>query len=440
MSVVPAARVVAVRTATTVVPLPQPLRLGAMTVERREYVGVRVVAETDDGRTVAGESYALTREAPMAALVDRLVASHVVGREVVASDGVAARASVGAAWDAALRGSAIVGRVGLVRRAIGLVDVALWDLAGRLAGRPVWSLLDDGADLAGSAEPGVGGDRDSPSRAVAGSPRDVSSGAAVAVPRPAILVAAYPTPGRTARDVADEVLAHARAGWPLLKISRSPDRALMRDLLAILRAELPDVTGRPTVAGRSGVVVDVGFGWRDADEALADLDAWGVTGAAGQPGDAEPALAWLEDPLLPEDAVGAARVRDASGLPLSIGDEVTDPEVFAHLAMLGALDVPRVDVVAIGGITVADPLVRAWAARGMVVSSHVYPEVSVHLGGAAGIGVETFDRSPTGNPYDPAPLLVRGGPVFDGGHATPSAAPGLGFTLDPDRFDLEAPS
>ncbi|MCM3533657.1 hypothetical protein M3693_05380 [Cellulosimicrobium funkei] len=436
MSVGSAARVVAVRTATTVVPLPQPLRLGAMTVERREYVGVRVVAETDDGRTVAGESYALTREAPMAELVDRLVAPHVVGREVVASDGVAARQSVGAAWDAALRGSAIVGRVGLVRRAIGLVDVALWDLAGRLAGRPVWSLLDDGPHLAGSAKPGVGGDdRDVPARAVAGSPRDVSSGAAVAVPRPAILVAAYPTPGRTARDVADEVLAHARAGWPLLKISRSPDRLLMRDLLAILRAELPHVTGRPTVAGRSGVVVDVGFGWRDADEALADLDAWGVTGAAGE---SAPALAWLEDPLLPEDAAGAARVRDASGLPLSVGDEVTDPEVFARLDALGALDVPRVDVVAIGGITAADPLVRAWAARGKAVSSHVYPEVSVHLGGAAGIGVETFDRSPAGNPYDPAPLLVHGGPVFDGGHATPPDAPGLGSTLDPDRFDLEA--
>jgi len=421
VSVGPAARVVAVRTATTVVPLPQPLRLGAMTVERREYVGVRVVAETDDGRTVAGESYALTREAPMAELGDRLVAPHVVGREVVASDGVAARASVGAAWDAALRGSAIVGRVGLVRRAVGLVDVALWDLAGRLAGRPVWSLLDDGPHPAGSAHPGAAG------------PDDTAS----AAPRPAILVAAYPTPGRTARDVADEVLAHARAGWPLLKISRSPDRALMRDLLAILRAELPDVTGRPTVAGRSGVVVDVGFGWRDADEALADLDAWGVTGAAGE---GAPALAWLEDPLLPEDAAGAARVRDASGLPLSVGDEVTDPEVFARLDALGALDVPRVDVVAIGGITAADPLVRAWAARGKVVSSHVYPEVSVHLGGAAGIGVETFDRSPAGNPYDPAPLLVRGGPVFDGGHATPPDAPGLGFTLDPDRFDLEEPS
>lgn|GEM_PF-784866 len=401
------ARVVAVRTATTVVPLPQPLRLGAMTVTRREYVGVRVVLDGPDG-PVTGDAYALTREAPMAELVERLVAPHVVGRALDPADPVP---GVRAAWDAALRGSAIVGRVGLVRRAVGLVDVALWDAAGKLAGEPVWRLLDRAAGVAASD----------------------------AVPRPAILVAAYPTPGRTARDVADEVLAHARAGWPLLKISRSPDRALMRELVATLRAELPAATGRPAAVGRSGLVVDVGFGWRDADDALADLDAWGVVRAAGTTGD-EQALAWLEDPLLPEDAAGAARVREESGLPLSVGDEVTDPEVLARLDALGALDVPRVDAVAIGGITPADPLVRGWAARGLPVSSHVYPEVSVHLGGAAGIGVETFDRSPAGNPYDPAPLLVRGGPSFEGGTALPPDAPGLGLVLDPDRFDLEEPS
>jgi len=368
---------------------------------------VRVVVDGPDG-PVTGDAYALTREAPMAELVERLVAPHVVGRALDPADPAP---GVRAAWDAALRGSAIVGRVGLVRRAVGLVDVALWDAAGKLAGEPAWRLLDRAAGVAASD----------------------------AVPRPAILVAAYPTPGRTARDVADEVLAHARAGWPLLKISRSPDRALMRELVATLRAELPAATGRPAAVGRSGLVVDVGFGWRDADDALADLDAWGVVRAAGTTGD-EPALAWLEDPLLPEDAAGAARVREESGLPLSVGDEVTDPEVLARLDALGALDVPRVDVVAIGGITPADPLVRGWAARGLPVSSHVYPEVSVHLGGAAGIGVETFDRSPAGNPYDPAPLLVRGGPSFEGGTALPPDVPGLGLVLDPDRFDLKEPS
>lgn len=398
------ARITDVRTSTTVVALPQPLQLGAMTVTRREYVGVQVRALLPDGAEVTGVSYALTREAPMAEIVERLVAPHAVGRDLPVDDPAA---GVRAAWDAALRGSAIVGRVGLVRRAIGLVDVALWDVAGKVAGVPVWRLLESGP-VAPSA-------------------------------RPAILVAAYPTPGRTARAVADEVLDRAREGWPLLKISRSPDRDLMRDLLAILRAELPGVTGCEAEAGRSGVVVDVGFGWRDADEALADLDAWGIgaPAPAGEPS----ALAWLEDPVLPEDAAGAARIREVTGLPLAIGDEVTDPEVFARLAALGALDVARVDVVGIGGLTAADPLVRSWQDAGLVTSSHVYPEVSVHLGGAQGIGVETFERSPQGNPYDPAPLLVEGGPEFSAGTALPPEVPGLGFTLSPTYFTFEpAPS
>ncbi|MGW6005279.1 enolase C-terminal domain-like protein [Oerskovia enterophila] len=439
-----AVRITDVRTSTTVVPLPQPLQLGAMTVTRREYVGVQVRALLPDGAEVTGVSYALTREAPMAEIVERLVAPHVVGRELPVEDPAT---GVRAAWDAALRGSAIVGRVGLVRRAIGLVDVALWDVAGKVAGVPVWRLLerslpDGGARLGAPAHGAYGaavvpddGTGVGPSTHPALQAGEGTSAPVAPAARPAILVAAYPTPGRTARDVADEVLDRAREGWPLLKISRSPDRDLMRGLLAILRDELPGATGRKTEAGRSGVVVDVGFGWRDADDALADLDAWGIGGPAGA---GAPALAWLEDPVLPEDAAGAARVREVTGLPLAIGDEVTDPEVFARLAALGALDVARVDVVGIGGITAADPLVRSWQGAGLVTSSHVYPEVSVHLGGAAGIGVETFERSPQGNPYDPAPLLVEGGPAFSDGTALPPEAPGLGFTLSPTYFTFEA--
>lgn len=62
-------------TATAVLPLPAPLQLGAMTVTRREYSAVQVTA--DDGTT--GVAYCLSREAPMAEIVDRLVAPHAVG-------------------------------------------------------------------------------------------------------------------------------------------------------------------------------------------------------------------------------------------------------------------------------------------------------------------------------------------------------------------------
>lgn len=349
-----------VSAATAVLPLPQPLRLGAMTVTRREYSAVRV---TDDAG-LAGHAYCLSREAPMAEIVRRLVAAHAVGAD---ADDPAAT------WERMLRGSAIVGRVGLVRRAIGLVDVAAWDVAAQRAGVPVWQLIGESGDA-----------------------------------RDAMLVAAYPSADRAPREVADEVLTQA-PGWKRVKISRMPDPAYMRELIGILNDELP---------AQTGLVVDVGFGWRDADEAITEIRQWG-----------DIRLDWLEDPLLPEDALGCARIRRESGLPISVGDEVTDPEVLRRLVTEGNVDVLRLDVIAVGGITPARELI-AWAReRGVPVSGHVYPEVTAHLG----IEVETFARG--GNPYDPAPTLIVGGPQFDG-RVTPPTVPGLGFSLDPARFDF----
>lgn len=350
-----------IETATAVLPLPAPLQLGAMTVTRREYTAVRVTA--DDG--TQGVAYCLSREAPMAEIVDRLVAPHALGAD--ADDPASA-------WERMLRGSAIVGRVGLVRRAIGLVDIALWDIAAKRADAPLWRVLGSGD-----------------------------------APRDAMLVAAYPSPSRSPRDVADEVLAQA-AGWSQVKISRIPDPAYMRELIAMLNAELPAETG---------LVVDVGFGWPDADTALAEIAQWG-----------QPRLAWLEDPLLPEDAAGCARIRRESGLPVSVGDEVTDPAVLRALVEVGEVDALRIDVVAVGGVTPARELIAWSAGRGVPVSGHVYPEVTAHLG----IQVETFARGV--NPYDPAPSFVVGGPVFEG-TVTPTDAVGLGFSLDPDVFRFE---
>lgn len=349
-----------VRTSTAVLSLPQPLQLGAMTVNRREYSAVQVMA--DDG--VDGIAYCLSREAPMAEIVDRLVAPHVIGADADDPE---------TAWQKMFRGSAIVGRVGLVRRAIGLVDIAVWDVAARRASVPLWKLLGN----------------DSASRA-------------------SMLVAAYPTPGRTPDDVAQEVLAQAK-DWTTVKISRSPDPVFMRDVTAKITAGLPEGTG---------LVVDVGFAWANADEALAEISEWG-----------NPALAWLEDPLMPEDAAGCARIRSESGLRVGVGDEVTDPTVLRALVEEGEVDVLRLDVVAVGGITPAREIIHWAKGRGVAVSGHVYPEVTSHLG----IGVETFARA--GNPYDQSPLLVEADADFMP-PIRPSATPGLGFRFAGGHFSF----
>jgi L-alanine-DL-glutamate epimerase-like enolase superfamily enzyme len=121
-------RVVAVRAESVVLPLPEPLQLGAMTIDSREYATVRLVTEAG----LTGRSYCLTRNAPVAELVDRLVAPHLVGRDSEA---------IGEAWEACVHANVMIGRTGLVRRALGLVDVALWDIAAQRARQPLHRCL-----------------------------------------------------------------------------------------------------------------------------------------------------------------------------------------------------------------------------------------------------------------------------------------------------------
>jgi L-alanine-DL-glutamate epimerase-like enolase superfamily enzyme len=367
-------RVAAVRAGTVTLPLPAPLRLGPLEIAAREYAAVRV--ETEDG--LVGEAYCLTRNAPVAACVERLIAPVVLGRE----------ADPEALWDSCSRATVAIGRSGLVVRALGLVDIALWGVAAQAAEAPLWRLL------------GARG------RDAAGPP----------VPVPVMMVAAYPLADRTPESLAEDVLRYAADGYPLLKLARDADPGRMRRLLDVAAAGLP---------GGSALVVDAAFGWRTASEALAELPLWGET-----------PLAWLEDPLVPEDAEGCAAIRRKGLHPVGVGDEVTHVSTYRALLDAGALDMLRLDVVAIGGVTAARRVQALAAGRGVPVSFHVYPEVSVHLAtGHPGAVVETFDPDvPGGNPLDPAHLLYRGGPALAGGRAVAPDVPGLGFELDRARF------
>lgn len=368
----------AVRASTVELPLPRPLRLGSMAIESREYTAVEVT--TDDG--LIGRAYCLTRNAPVAALVDRLVTPQVLGRS---------SAEVERRWDEVQRANVAVARSGVAMRALGLVDVALWDVRAQRAGLPLWKLL--------AAREGAG-----------------SAGVAADGSAPALLVAAYPTPDRTPADVAAEALAGAAQGFARIKVSRDPDVARMRELIERISAGLPE---------GCELVVDCGFVWRDADEALAELAQWG-----------SPRLAWLEDPLVPEDAEGCARIRAAVPYPLGVGDEVTEPRTCDALLAADAVDVLRVDLLAIGGVTPALGVLDRAAAAGVEVSFHVYPEISVHVAAAQArpAWVELFDASaPGGSPYDPAHLLVAGEPPLRDGRWVAPDRPGLGLEFDQEH-------
>ena len=323
-----------------------------MVVTEREYAAVEV--ETEDG--LVGKAYCLTRNGPVAACVERLVAPVVIGRE----------ADPERRWEDCSRATVAIGRTGLVVRAIGLVDIALWDIAAQAAGMPLWRHL-------GGSDPVA----------------------------PLMMVAAYPLADRSPESLAEDVVRYGTAGYTLLKVARDHDPARMRRLLEAAAAGLP-ATAR--------LVVDAGYGWRSSDEALAELPDWGDT-----------PLAWLEDPLVPEDAEGCAAIRRGGGHPVGVGDEVTHIGTFRALLDAGALDVLRLDVPAIGGVTPAARVQALAAERGVPVSLHIYPEVSVHLAAVrAGHDRRGVRPRPGRQPARPgAPALHRraGRSARDGGRA-----------------------
>jgi len=326
-----------------------------------------VVVTVTTGDGITGSSYSLTRGLPIATAIRTVLAPLLVGSDSTL---------IAAAWERCYRATLPGGRTGLLMRALSLVDVALWDVNAKRAGLPLWKLL--------------GGYRSEV---------------------PVLLVGGYPRPDRTPAEIGELAASYLKEGYPLVKLARLSEPAATRQMLDAAAAAAGDDRGR--------FVVDAGWYWRTPAEALTELRTWG---------DAE--LAWLEDPLPPENVAAAALLRSQSRFPIGIGDDLTDPGLLRSLGTASAIDVVRLDVTSIGGITAAAKLV-VWAeAAGLPVSTHVYPELHVHLC-AAWPGctyAESFD--PEDNPFDPANRLFRAGLTFEKGAAKAPTMPGVGLELD----------
>jgi L-alanine-DL-glutamate epimerase-like enolase superfamily enzyme len=339
--------------------LPRPLRVGPLTVSDRRYTVVEVRCAS--GRV--GTAYAQSRGAPIAEIVERLLAPAVRGRDAT---------QIRARWEDMYRSTIAFGRVGLVIRALSLVDIALWDLLGQRAGLPVHQLL--------------GGRTSSV---------------------PLTYVAGYPLDEADARSVIAAGQAAAARGHTRIKVARTPDRALTRHLLDGLADALP---------ASAEIIIDANWFWRSLPEARAEIETWPVQ-----------RLGWVEDPFAPEDVDLLCALRRAVPVPVAAGDELADPTLSRRLLAAGAVDVLRIDVATIGGITAAQPLAEEAGRRRLEISFHISPETSIHLAAGLGAGgdIEIFDQA--GNPFDPSHELIAGGPTYAGGAATPAEAPGLGF-------------
>jgi D-arabinonate dehydratase len=358
----------ALHAAVVSVPLREPTAFATTVVTTREYVLVAV--ETHDGRfgtgfTVGGR---IAGEGGIIAAAVEHLAPMVVGEPEWAVERL---------WERMFDSTVIIGRRGAVVRAISAIDIALWDLMAKEAGRPLYQLL--------------GGHRDTV---------------------PAYASGGYYREGKGLDGLAAEVGRYVANGFDAVKVKVG--RLSPREDAARVRA------AREAIGPDVRLAVDANNGWPDAKAAIRavremeDADLW-----------------WVEEPLAADDIAGAGAVARALDVPIANGELEATRWGFRALLDAGGADIVQADASVAGGVTEWMRIAHFAGTRAVPVAPHWVPNLHVHLVAAVpnGLTVEYFHLDEDVLNFErlvAEPLQPSGGciPVPPG--------PGLGIVYDAD--------
>jgi len=304
---IPAIRSIKAR--AVVAPIARPVRNAFGVIEAAPLVLIDVA--TDQG--VTGRSYIFGYSnitlRPLVLLIED-IGRQLEGKAVAPFD-------LMKAMDAKFR---LLGWQGLVGMAVSGLDMAFWDVLGRLAGKPLVELL------GGSARP----------------------------------IRAYDSYGAV-DPVAD---AHAlrrsqQQGFRGIKIKggegdAANDERVVKGVRALLG---PDTE----------LMIDFNQSLdpAEAKRRIARLAPYGLT--------------WVEEPVPQENLIGHAEVRDASPIPIQAGENWWFPRGFAEAIAAHASDFIMPDLMKVGGITGWLNVAGQADAASIPMSSHLFAEASAHM-------------------------------------------------------------
>jgi mandelate racemase len=131
-------------------------------------------------------------------------------------------------------------------------------------------------------------------------------------------------------------------------------------------------------------------------------------------------MGWIEEPTIADDFAGHAQIAREVVTPIQIGENWWGTHDMAKSLAAGASDYVMVDLMKIGGISGWLRAAALAEPSGVRLSSHLFPEVSVHLMAVTPTAhwLEWLDLA---SPVLKEPLRI------EDGFATPSDAPGSGI-------------
>ncbi len=284
-------------------------------------------------------------------------------------------------WQLMYDATDYVGRRGLMMHAIGGIDIALWDIAGKIAGKPVCELL--------------GGAKRSRLRAYG---------------------TIYPM-ARTPDEVRRQIAAAQAINLRAFKFAADPwwldDLDLTRALLLAARHE----------AGEAAIlIVDAALSYQTVEDGIRLMPIFQEAG-----------IYFLEAPLPLDDVDGHARLA-ACGIPLGVGDlGLTHVNEFIEMMDRGHATICQPDITMVGGFTGLKRIAEAALSRGKRVITHGYKtniEIAANLQFlAAHADEELLEYSTSSSPLRWNTTVERI-PVDSDGTVEVPMRPGIGVTLD----------
>ena len=313
-----------------------------------------------------------TNSAPVNSIINDQFAPILIGQNCMATE---------KAWDMMQRATTAYGNVGLASYAISAVDNALWDLKGKLLGRPVYELL--------------------------GGPQKDK-------------IFCYASNTDTSFGVANSIDWFLELGFKAVKLflPHGPNEGIEGlnknvELVARTREQI-------------------------GDDVELMLDAWISLNTEYVVRLSEALkpyrLKWLEDYLPPYDMDSYIKVRQR--IPhqiLATGEHWHTIHPFALAAGQGIVDIMQPDVAWVGGITAIVRICHIAEAHGLTVIVHGgmnYP-YGQHLSyamPAIAWGERSEGVSPPGVPLEEM-IVLPGTPAIKDGYLTPSDAPGFGLEI-----------
>ena len=338
--------------------------------------GMAVVQiETDDG--IVGHGWCEDGCKAVAPVVENHLQRLLIDQDPCEVEGL---------WDRLYRATLPYGRKGATLQAISAIDIALWDILGKAADKPVYELL----------------------------------GGPVKNEIPVYASALHPVGEQKVRD---EAKAYVNEGYRAMKMRfpYGPGNGVEG-----MRANEDHIANvREVVGDDIEIMADAYMGWDFlyAKKMCRRLEKYN--------------LAWIEEPFVPDDLTSYAKLRQETDTPISGGEHEYTRFGFQDIVDKQAMDIVQPDLRRCGGFTEAQKIAALAASAGLTLIPHAYGITHIHLALAFPV-VPMIEYFPLPC-WDSLPdievePIFHGEPVPANGVVTIDRRPGLGVTVNEKIF------